>query len=205
GGFLSIDLDDSMREQLVDRRARVTTAISSVGADAQLTALLREVDAALERFESGTYGLCDICHDTVQPERLIANPLERICLGCLNADQRQALEDDLNLASDIQRGLLPRHGLRMDGWHFDYGYEPAGLISGDYIDILQTEETDLYFILGDVSGKGGAASMLMAKLHAVFRSLIPLGLGVDQLTERASRLFSEGTLPGHYATMICVH
>jgi sigma-B regulation protein RsbU (phosphoserine phosphatase) len=205
GGFLSIDLDDSMREQLVDRRARVTTAISSVGADAQLTALLREVDAALERFESGTYGLCDICHDTVQPERLIANPLERICLGCLNADQRQALEDDLNLASDIQRGLLPRHGLRMDGWHFDYGYEPAGLISGDYVDILQTEETDLYFILGDVSGKGVAASMLMAKLHAVFRSLIPLGLGVDQLTERASRLFSEGTLPGHYATLICGH
>jgi phosphoserine phosphatase RsbU/P len=144
GGFLSIDLDDSMREQLVDRRARVTTAISSVGADAQLTALLREVDAALERFESGTYGLCDICHDTVQPERLIANPLERICLGCLNADQRQALEDDLNLASDIQRGLLPRHGLRMDGWHFDYGYEPAGLISGDYIDILQTEESLLH-------------------------------------------------------------
>src|SRR5262249_2606651 len=53
------------------------------------------------------------------------------------------------------------------------------------------------------SGKGVAASMLMSKLHAVLRSLIPLGLGVDQLTERASRLFGESTLPGQYATLIC--
>ena len=39
--------------------------------------------------------------------------------------------------------------------------------------------------------------------HAVFRSLVPLGLGVEQLIERASRLFGESTLPGQYATLIC--
>src|SRR5216117_2815725 len=73
----------------------------------------------------------------------------------------------------------------------------------DYIDIIQNGDGSIYFVLGDVSGKGVAASMLMAKLHAVFRSLIPLGLGVDQLTERASRLFGDSTLPGQYATLIC--
>jgi sigma-B regulation protein RsbU (phosphoserine phosphatase) len=203
GGPLSIDLDLVMRNQLVQRRERVATALSSAGPDPQLTALLKEVDAALERFEAGTYGLCEVCHDTVESDRLIANPLERFCLDHLNDDERQALEDDLNLASQIQRGLLPDRNLRFDGWHFDYSYEPAGLVSGDYIDIIQTREADLYFAVGDVSGKGVAASMLMAKLHAVFRSLIPLGLGVDQLTERASRLFGESTLPGHYATLIC--
>ena len=197
---MSFDLDLVMREQLVQRRERVVTAISSTGPDPQLIALLEEVDTALERLESGTYGLCEVCHEA---ERLIANPLERFCLDHLNANQRRALEDDLNLASQIQRGLLPAHNLRFDGWHFDYRFEPAGLVSGDYIDIIQTGETDLYFALGDVSGKGVAASMLMAKLHAVFRSLIPLGLGVDQLTERASRLFGESMLPGQYATLIC--
>src|SRR5262249_12866817 len=106
-------------------------------------------------------------------------------------------------ASEIQRGLLPRHNLRVEGWHFEYGYEPARLVSGDYIDIIQNGDGGIYFVLGDVSGKGVAASMLMAKLHAVFRSLIPLGLGVDQLTERANRLFGESTLPGHYATLVC--
>jgi phosphoserine phosphatase RsbU/P len=200
---LSIDLDLVMREQLINRREKVATAISSAGQDPQLTALLREVDAALARFESGTYGICEVCHDTVESDRLIANPLERFCLDHLNADERHALEEDLKLASQIQRGLLPARNLRFNRWHFDYSYEPAGLVSGDYIDIIQTRETDLYFAIGDVSGKGVAASMLMSKLHAVFRSLIPLGLGVDQMTERASRLFGESTLPGQYATLIC--
>jgi sigma-B regulation protein RsbU (phosphoserine phosphatase) len=191
-----------MREQLVERRRRVAAAISSAGPNLQLTALLSEVDAALERFKSGTYGLCETCHEAVEGDRLIANPLERFCLDHLSAAEQRALEDDLSLAARIQRGLLPNRNLRADGWHFDYGYEPARLVSGDYVDIIQDGE-DLYFILGDVSGKGVAASMLMAKLHAVFRSLIPLHLGVDQLTERASRLFGESTLPGQYATLIC--
>jgi phosphoserine phosphatase RsbU/P len=200
---MSIDLDSVMREQLVMRRERVATAISSIGADPQLTSLLQEVDAALERFEDGTYGLCDVCHDTVEAARLIANPLERFCLDHLNAKERSALEDDLNLASQIQRGLLPGHNLRARGWHFDYCYEPAGPVSGDYVDITQTGDVDIYFALGDVSGKGVAASLLMTKLHAVFRGLIPLALRVEQLAERASRLFGESTLPGQYATLIC--
>jgi phosphoserine phosphatase RsbU/P len=200
---MGFDLDSVMREQLVIRRERVKTAISSNGADPQLTSLLQEVDAALERFEAGTYGLCDVCHDTVEADRLIANPLERFCLDHLNAKERSALEDDLNLASQIQRGLLPDHNLRAGGWHFDYCYEPAGPVSGDYVDITPTEDADVYFAIGDVSGKGVAASLLMSKLHAVFRGLIPLGLRVDQLAERASRLFGESTLPGQYATLIC--
>ena len=200
---MSIDLDSVMREQLVMRRERVANALSSNGADPQLTSLLHEVDAALERFESGTYGICEVCHDTVEADRLIANPLERFCLDHLNAKERNALEADLNLASQIQRGLLPEHNLRARGWHFDYGYEPAGPVSGDYVDITQAENSDIYFALGDVSGKGVAASLLMTKLHAVFRGLIPLGLQVDQLVERASRLFGESMLPGQYATLVC--
>jgi sigma-B regulation protein RsbU (phosphoserine phosphatase) len=200
---LSIDLDSVMRDQLIERRGKVATAISAAGPDPRLTALLREVDAALERFAAGTYGLCEACHDPVEADRLIINPLERFCLGCLTADEQRALEDDLNLAAEIQRGLLPRRNLYVDGWHFDYCYEPARLVSGDYVDIIPNGDESLYFVVGDVSGKGVAASMLMAKLHAVFRSLIPLGLGVDQLTERASRVFGDSMLPGHFATLIC--
>jgi sigma-B regulation protein RsbU (phosphoserine phosphatase) len=200
---LSIDLDLVMKDQLVERRGKVAAAISTAGAAPELTALLREVDAALERFESGAYGLCEGCRDTVEADRLIANPLARFCLDCLSADEQRDLEDDLTLASQIQRGLLPARSLRVDEWHFDYGYEPARVVSGDYVDIIPGGDGNLYFVLGDVSGKGVAASMLMAKLHAVFRSLIPLELGVDQLTERASRLFGNSMLPGQYATLIC--
>jgi sigma-B regulation protein RsbU (phosphoserine phosphatase) len=58
-------------------------------------------------------------------------------------------------------------------------------------------------MLGDVSGKGIAASMLMAHLHAMFRTLISLQLPFHQLMARASRVFCESTLPTHYATLVC--
>src|SRR5262245_4195560 len=158
-----------MYEQLVNRRQRVAAAISSARPDPQLAALLQEVDAALQRFEAGNYGLCEVCHDAVEADRLIANPLQRFCLDHLDEGQRRALEDDLKLAGEIQRGLLPANDLRVRGWHLDYRYEPAGVVSGDYVDIITTGD-GLFFAVGDVSGKGVAASMLMAKLHAVFRS-----------------------------------
>jgi hypothetical protein len=55
-------------------------------------------------------------------------------------------------------------------------------------------------MLGDVSGKGVAASMLMANLHALMRALISARLPLEHLLERASRAFCESTLPTHYAT-----
>jgi phosphoserine phosphatase RsbU/P len=198
---LSIDLDLVLKNQLVERRRRVSSAISATGPDPQLTSLMQQIDAVLERFEAGTYGLCDVCHDSVEAERLIANPLERFCIDHLSQDEQRALEDDLTLAAQIQRGLLPTHPMRVGDWKLDYCYEPARIVSGDYVDILQNG--DLYFAIGDVSGKGVAASMLMAKLHTVFRSLIPLQLSVDKLMERASRLFGDSILPGQFATLIC--
>jgi sigma-B regulation protein RsbU (phosphoserine phosphatase) len=82
-----------------------------------------------------------------------------------------------------------------------YHYEPAGIVSGDYCDLVTAESGDFYFILGDVTGKGVAASMLMVHLHAMFRTLIPMRLPLRELVERASRVFCESTLPTHYATL----
>jgi len=62
---------------------------------------------------------------------------------------------------------------------------------------------DLYFILGDVVGKGVAASMLMVHLQAMFRTMIPMGLPLRELVEHASRVFCQSILPNHYATLVC--
>src|SRR5260370_22339092 len=58
-------------------------------------------------------------------------------------------------------------------------------------------------MLGDVSGKGVAASMLMAQLHAMFRTLISVGQPLKSMLGHASRVFCESTLPTHYATLVC--
>jgi sigma-B regulation protein RsbU (phosphoserine phosphatase) len=199
------DITESyLRGQLVERRQRLESTAKAVGLQGSITELLNEVDAALARMETGTYGLCDACHDSIEKDRLLADPLVRLCLDHLSAGQRRALEQDLELAGQLQRGLLPERNLRFGGWAVSYHYCPLGLVSGDYCDLVvrENESTDLYFALGDVSGKGVAASMLMSQLHAIFRTLTATDLPTHALVERASRIFCETTMSTFFATLI---
>lgn len=198
-----VAIEPLLREQLIDRRHKLEEAASAFHRPEELTRLLSEVDAALHRMEMGVYGLCEVCHDTVEAERLIADPLTRLCLDHLTPSEQRALEEDLELAAQIQVGLLPQPNQKIDGWEVAYHYQPAGPVSGDYCDLIQGQEQSLYFMLGDVSGKGVAASMLMAHLQAMFRTLVSINLPLDQMVERASRVFCESTLPTQYATLVC--
>jgi sigma-B regulation protein RsbU (phosphoserine phosphatase) len=191
-----------IRDQLTDRRTRLEHALELSPEDAHLSSLLDEVDAALERMDRGTYGICETCKEPIETDRLLADPLTCFCLDHMSPDQQRALEEDLELARRIQNGLLPGPSLKVSGWEVVYHYEGAGPISGDYCDLL-TSGKDLYFTVGDVSGKGVAASMLMAHLHATFRTLVSLNLPLDQIMERASRMFCESTLPTYFATLVC--
>lgn len=192
-----------IREQLIDRREKLVIAARGYREDAGLSRLLREVDVALQRMDDGTYGLCDVCHDPVETGRLIANPLTRFCIDHLSPHEQRALEDDLELAGRIQSGLLPEPSQKIDGWEIAYRYQPAGIVSGDYCDVISDGDDNVLFVLGDVSGKGVAASMLMAHLQAMFRTLMSVKLPLEEMIERASRVFCESTLPTHYATLVC--
>lgn len=200
------------REQLLDRRQKLETAAATLPESADVTRLLQEVDAALRRMDVGTFGLCESCGDTVEAERLLADPLTRFCLDHLTSVEQRALEQDLDLASRIQRELLPKLEARpggpggpggLDGWEIAYHYQAAGPVSGDYCDLIQGDAGQTYFLIGDVAGHGVAAAMLMSHLSATLRTLISIGLPLSQLMERASRTFCESTLPTHYATLVC--
>jgi phosphoserine phosphatase RsbU/P len=193
---------DTIREQLLAGRTRLTAVLDEAQTE-QVHRLLEEVDSALSRIDHGTYGVCEICHDTVEEDRLRDNPLVRVCLGCLTPQQQRALEYDLELAAEIQKGLLPPCDAVFAGWDVSYHYQPAGVVGGDYCDLIPGRDGELYFVMADVSGKGVAAAMLSSNLRAVFRSLIPSGWSVEELMKRANRLFRQSTLPTQYATLVC--
>jgi len=193
-----------LQGQLEERRRRLEAAIALAPRNAGLAGLLREVDSALERMDKGTYGICEECHDSVEQDRLLADPLVRYCLDHLTRAQRDALQRDLDLASQVQRKLLPQPGLRAGEWQTSYHYAPHGPVSGDYCDLIPSDG-HLFFALGDVSGKGVAASMLMTQLHALFRSLNSMALPLGQIVARANRVFCESALAGQYATLVCGH
>jgi len=194
-----------IKDQLLDRKDRLQSSINRFGRSENLIKLLHQVDAALERMDNGTYGICIICQGEIEPDRLKVDPLLTVCLDDLNSDQQKMLEQDLNLASRIQRGLLPKNNIRTAGWEISYAYLPAGPVSGDYCDIIEYKDgtPSLLFLLGDVSGKGIAASLLMSHMRAMFHSLVSLDLSVNSLVEKANRLFCESVILSHYATLVC--
>jgi phosphoserine phosphatase RsbU/P len=204
-------VDPYIREQLEKRRDEIKLLLSGIPASepastkAPFVELLGEVDSAVQRMDAGTYGICEVCHDTVERDRLIADPLTRLCLDHLSSDEQRALERDIELASQVQRGLLPQSDATFRDWRIHYQYKPAGMVSGDYFDLISpaSNDGDLIFLLGDVSGKGVAASLLMTHLHAMFRSLASTSVELDKLLEMANRLFCQSTTAGQYATLVC--
>ncbi len=194
---------NTFRPQLLERRDRLQAASSSVS-PAYLNGLIAEIDDALGRIDAGTYGLCETCHDTIESDRLEQNPLIRFCLDHLSQSELRAHQQDLDLATQIQSRLLPPTDIALEHWDAQYRYRPLGAVGGDYCELICLNDgQSLFFAVGDVSGKGVAASLLMTHLSAIFRSLLSLDLPLAEVVLRANRLFCDSTAPAHYATLAC--
>ncbi len=193
--------DEHFRAELVARRRRLERVPPTID-PGKISALLAGIDEALDRLDCGTFHRCTVCDEDIQLDRFVADPLARCCWEHQTPDEASRLERDLALARSIQLGLLPAPGRSIDGWQFSYRYEAAGDVGGDFCDVipLASEGTALVLV-GDVSGKGIAAALLMASLLATFRSLSGLGLPAGELLTRANDLFHASTPPGTFATL----
>jgi sigma-B regulation protein RsbU (phosphoserine phosphatase) len=194
---------DTFRPQLLDRRVRLLAASDAVPA-AYFNELIAEIDAALGRIDNGSYGLCETCRDPIEADRLAQNPLVRFCLDHLSQAELEAHQQDLELAAQIQSKLLPLRDIILENWDPQYRYQPVGAVGGDYCELIVLGNgKSLFFAVGDVAGKGVAASLLMTHLSAIFRSLLSLDLSLTDVISRANRLFCESTASVHYATLVC--
>lgn len=117
-------------------------------------------------------------------------------------DVESALAGELELARQVQTSLLPNRNCCLGSWMFAFSYEPAAAVGGDYVDLIRIESGDFYFALGDVSGKGIAASMLMSHLHATLRALVSAGMGLEEIVKNTSLHFCHSSLPAQFATLV---
>ena len=79
-----------VREALLNRPAEARRRDCGRWTDATFNRLIGEVDAALARLDSGSYGLCETCHDPIEPDRLFADPLAAFCLDHLTPQEQSA-------------------------------------------------------------------------------------------------------------------
>jgi sigma-B regulation protein RsbU (phosphoserine phosphatase) len=89
-----------------------------------------------------------------------------------DARERAKLQRDLEIAGEIQLGLLPDDSFAHPGVEIDWTYRPSKQIGGDFYDCMPLGGDKLAMVLGDVSGKSVAAALFMARTMSFLRSLI---------------------------------
>ena len=116
------------------------------------------------------------------------------------AIEKQRMEDELLIAREIQKGLLPSSLPGISGFDCAAINISSREVGGDYYDIIQLSQNHFLLAIGDVSGKSSPASLLMANLQATIRALAPLGLSLSELTSRVNDLICDNTSGGRFIT-----
>lgn len=86
--------------------------------------------------------------------------------------EQERLEADLELGAQVQALLIPKELPNKELYELSPIYKPVMGVGGDYYDYLETDDGKLYFCIGDFSGKGVSAALLMANFQANFHTLI---------------------------------
>ena len=127
-------------------------------------------------------------------------------LAIVNARQAEALVEqervrhELDLAAEIQRSLLPE--ARPEPFPIHGVNVPARTVSGDFFDFFELETGDICFSVGDVSGKGMNAALLMAKTASLFRCLGKTVRNPGRLLATINREICETATRGMFVTMV---
>lgn len=114
--------------------------------------------------------------------------------------EKQSIERDLETARIIQKNLLPQNFPKSENYEIASYSESAKQVGGDYFDLLTTENDEIVFAIGDVSGKGITASLLVANSQAYLKSITKQNLPISEATSLLNDLVEESTVSGTYIT-----
>ena len=111
------------------------------------------------------------------------------------------MQEEVRLASIIQRDLLPKAAPQITGYDLAGKSIPAQMVGGDYFDFIAMGADHLAVCLGDVSGKGLGAALLMANLQATLRGQSLHEIPVKDRLTRSNELLYRSTDPEKFATL----
>lgn len=116
---------------------------------------LKDLSSAKKNLENKSEELMKV----LRREQEIRSELER---------RNKIMQDELNMAAELQNSLLPRKMPQIEGFHFDSYYQPTSQLGGDIFDIVQITEDYLGIIIADVSGHGVSAAIIASMFKALF-------------------------------------
>ncbi len=114
--------------------------------------------------------------------------------------EKQKIERDLETARIIQKNLLPHNLPVNENYEIAALSESARQVGGDYYDLFTNSAGNIVFAVGDVSGKGITASLLVANSQAYLKSINKMNLPIREATGLLNDLVKESTVSGTYIT-----
>lgn len=169
----------------------------------------RRLHMPVERLYRGMKALATGKFDTrVEPMRT-GDEFERLMSGfnqmAAGLQERDRMKRALGLAQEIQQRLLPEHAPAVNGFDIAGSSVFCDETGGDYYDFITLSDGRVVMLVGDVSGHGIGAALLMATVRAAVRSAAhEEGVGPAELVAAANAHLVGGTGDSQYATLFCV-
>jgi serine phosphatase RsbU (regulator of sigma subunit) len=115
--------------------------------------------------------------------------------------ERERMERELELATEIQQRFQPSEAPRMDGYEFQGISFSCYEIGGDYYDFITRHDGKMLIALGDVSGKGTAAALLMSSLHAAIHGQVAARSSLDEVVRSVNQYLADNTPANRFVTL----
>lgn len=113
---------------------------------------------------------------------------------------KERMEEELSIAKSIQEGLFPDPIPDIDGVDLAAKTISSREVGGDYFDIANTPDGNTILAIGDVTGKGVPAALLMANLQSMLHVLLPVDISLSEATERMNNLIFKNTPSDKFIT-----
>jgi len=135
-------------------------------------------------------------------EELVESMAQRQTLAEQNArlEERARFDQELRTARLIQHSLLPKDVPTLPGWQIAPYYQPAREVGGDLYDFLTFEDGRLGLVIGDVSGKGVPAALVMATTQSMLRAAAQATVSPGEALARVNELLCVGMPPNLFVT-----
>jgi serine phosphatase RsbU (regulator of sigma subunit)/predicted ester cyclase len=114
--------------------------------------------------------------------------------------ERERMEQELRLARRIQQALLPKELPQLGGWDIAPYYRPAREVGGDFYDFLPLKDGNIGLVIGDVSGKGIAAALVMANTQSVLRTVVQTNEAPGQVLQQTNEVLWNYIPPNMFVT-----
>lgn len=133
--------------------------------------------------------------------QLVAGMIVLSLILILELKDKLLAQDELAAGRAVQFALMPERNPRIPGWDVWLFTRPANEVGGDLVDCLRIQEDRTGLALGDVSGKGLGAALVMARLQSTLRALAPGFDSVADLGVQVNRSFCRDAMRSSFASL----